>query len=423
MIGMKVSFASAPGKILWIGGYSVIERPNVSFVTGVNKRVFAKFETLDSQKAIFIIPQFNAKVEAKVEGGQIVFESGLSEEERNAIKFVRSAAEFSLKYLIAKGKQVKGFCLTTVSDPAFAVNGGKSGLGSSAAVTVATVASILNAYGFSIESNKDNIHKIAQLAHSKAQGKVGSGFDVAAATFGGHSYVRYSPSLIENISEDANPKEILNLVETTWDYIIRPLAMPRGFIPVIGNIVGESASTSEMVKRVNAFKAANSELYRKLMSEINDANKAAIDALSEINKLAENEQEKYKLVLEAVNNSKKVEGIEEEIKIFNDFKLAFNAGRLLTKKLGELSGVQIESDEYSELINETVNNGAFVAKLPGAGGGDSIVAICLSRAAKIRVESFWRSYKKKIEPLDLTISNEGVRHETRKTFEEILKLV
>jgi phosphomevalonate kinase len=31
--------ASAPGKILWLGGYSVMERPNVGFVTTIDQHV------------------------------------------------------------------------------------------------------------------------------------------------------------------------------------------------------------------------------------------------------------------------------------------------------------------------------------------------------------------------------------------------
>ena len=43
----------------------------------------------------------------------------------------------------------------------------------------------------------DLVHRVAQLAHCLAQGKAGSGFDVAAAVFGSCSYRRFSPAIIQ----------------------------------------------------------------------------------------------------------------------------------------------------------------------------------------------------------------------------------
>ena len=41
------------------------------------------------------------------------------------------------------------------------------------------------------------VHNLAQLSHCCAQGKIGSGFDVAAAVYGTMQYVRFSPQVIE----------------------------------------------------------------------------------------------------------------------------------------------------------------------------------------------------------------------------------
>ncbi|MGC8923663.1 MAG: hypothetical protein ACP5H8_00510 [Candidatus Micrarchaeia archaeon] len=424
---MKISIASAPGKILWIGGYSVLERPNVSFVTGVNKRVYARVETSKENKIVFDLPQFRLKLEGRIDNEKIVFDKQLSEQEASVIKFVKIATETCIKYLKGKGKRIIGFKLTTISDPAFSVEGSKAGLGSSAAVTTATVGAILQAYGFKIDKSRELIHKIAQFAHSKAQGKVGSGFDVAASTYGGHSYVRYSPSIINDVSDDPTIEQVVSVIDKKWDYLVQQLELPPKFVPVIGNFIGESASTSAMVKQVNAFKEAQPEQYKQLMIELNGANQLAIAALSEINKLSKQNPEKYGLVLKVASKKRKsrlTEGLKNDLKVFNDFREAFDKGRLLTKKLGELSGAPIEPSEYSELIEDTKKNGAFVAKLPGAGGGDAIAAICLSKRSKKKVEDFWRSYqKKKINPLNLSISNEGVRKENKKTFKKMINLI
>ena len=54
------AFASAPGKVLWIGGYSVLERPNISFVTGVDKRVYARAGLKEGNLVELSAPQFKA---------------------------------------------------------------------------------------------------------------------------------------------------------------------------------------------------------------------------------------------------------------------------------------------------------------------------------------------------------------------------
>lgn len=72
---MKYSVVSAPGKILWIGEYSVLERPNISFVTAVNGRVFAKVDSLDDNRIVLSValPQSLIEVEGKIRGEGLFF--------------------------------------------------------------------------------------------------------------------------------------------------------------------------------------------------------------------------------------------------------------------------------------------------------------------------------------------------------------
>ena len=65
----------------------------------------------------------------------------------------------------------------------------KTGLGSSAALTVSLVGALLEWFqviDVSRHSEKHMVilHNLCQLAHANAQGKIGSGFDVAAAVYG-----------------------------------------------------------------------------------------------------------------------------------------------------------------------------------------------------------------------------------------------
>lgn len=68
-------------------------------------------------------------------------------------------------------------------------------MGSSAALTTSFVAALLHWFGVitlggsGITQEEDSqgrrlVHNLAQLVHANAQGKIGSGFDVAAAVYG-----------------------------------------------------------------------------------------------------------------------------------------------------------------------------------------------------------------------------------------------
>jgi phosphomevalonate kinase len=63
------------------------------------------------------------------------------------------------------------------------------------------------------EANHDRdrllAHNVAQYIHCLAQGKVGSGFDVAAAVFGSQLYRRFSPAVIAPLMHD----ELVSLFE------------------------------------------------------------------------------------------------------------------------------------------------------------------------------------------------------------------
>ena len=88
----------------------------------------------------------------------------------------------------------------------------KTGLGSSAAMTTAVVAALLNYLGVvNLSSSSEDqdqdmmettdldfVHAIAQTAHCIAQGKVGSGFDISSAVYGSQRYVRFSPKVLSS---------------------------------------------------------------------------------------------------------------------------------------------------------------------------------------------------------------------------------
>jgi phosphomevalonate kinase len=369
--------ARAPGKILWIGGYSVLEKPNVSYVTAVTAYVHARVQEMPGNAVELVAPQLNCNIK-----GTIDFDSGrILAEVPKEMLLMKTAAETASRYIAVLGVKPKGFRLTTNSDSPFSyiITAGKvakSGLGSSAAVTSATISALLQAFDVDHKKN-DALHKLAQTAHSIATGKVGSGFDIAAATHGSIIYTRYSPEIVQSLPADYTNSQLLELVKREWDYSIEPFRMPGEIRLSFANFVGESMITTKAVGSVSAFKKKDPDTYGALIKEINAENIKAVDALRKMK--------------------------NHDLSAYETFKGAFDAGRALTKRLGVLSGVGVEPDECTSLIEESKKHGAFVAKLPGAGGKDAISALTLDVGSKTHLEHFWKGrHELNVQNIDIS---------------------
>lgn len=138
-----------------------------------------------------------------------------------------------------------------------------------------------------------------------------------------------------------------------------------------------------MIKKINEFKNKDTNNYNKIISKLNQANTNTIQAL------------------ENINNSKK-----NNDNLLLEFKKYFEESRLLTKQLGKMANTEIETDQASNLIKQTLENGAFVAKFPGAGGSDAIVALCLTQQHQLQLQSFWQKQNITLSPI--VFSNQGL---------------
>ncbi|KAE9445983.1 hypothetical protein C3L33_22118, partial [Rhododendron williamsianum] len=274
--------ASAPGKVLMTGGYLVLERPNEGVVLSTNARFYAIVKPLyeelkpDSWAWVWmdrceinfssdVKRNFLQNVAKAFNASMCFFEASC--ESRNP--FVEYAVQYSVAAAYAtfdKSKKdwlhkclLQGLDVTILgcndfysyrnqieaiglpltpeslaSLPQFTsisfniedADGGnrkpevaKTGLGSSAAMTTAVVAALLQYFGVvnlpSLSKDQyqemettvdlDVVHVIAQTAHCIAQGKVGSGFDVSSAVYGSQRYVRFSPEVLSSAQVPLSP--------------------------------------------------------------------------------------------------------------------------------------------------------------------------------------------------------------------------
>lgn len=239
----------------------------------------------------------------------------------------------------------------------------KTGLGSSAALVASFTAAVLsfylprNVFDLRTERGLRILHNLAQASHSYAQGKVGSGFDIASAVYGSCLYKRFSPSLLTSLPPPNNPgfsTKLADLVEgDAWDTEIQKAAikMPKGLRLVMCD-VDCGSETPTMVKRVLAWREANKGYADQIWRDLQAGNEALA---AEITRLAELDRH-----VTSLEHNKLGEIIAQN--------------RALIRQMGEASGVPIEPAPQTRLLDYCTDlHGVIGGVVPGAGGYDAIV--------------------------------------------------
>ena len=319
----------------------------------------------------------------------------------------------------------------------------KTGMGSSAALVTSLVGSLLVYFGIvtlptstSTNSNDVNVnnihnygvqivHNLSQICHSIAQGKVGSGFDVASACFGSLAYTRFHPDLIAsnirsftntNTNMSSNIASIVTDVDR-WDYTRKELSLPRGIELLMADVCGGSESPS-MAKRVMSWRrkavgaaaAASAEGLDDSYSNAHDiwdrlkkGNEEVLHILQQFPpdlgvtgvKLSALSSSEWKDLIAPSNSADKIDDscsssllsskldfTKEETEILHNLNALHDVliqNRTLLKSLGGAAGgVPIEPDSQSSIANVTQKvNGVIACGVPGAGGFDALYVLYL----------------------------------------------
>lgn len=362
--------ASAAGKVFLSGGYAVLEKGNVGYVTSINSRSHALISLTNSPTIDINVPQFGMHITGSVDQRSGTIDIDAPPE----LKLVITALELSNRYLRSQGIAISGLSIQTENDEAFAYNISnktgkklsKSGLGSSSAITVATIGGVLGVYGI---SDVEIIHKLGQVSHSLATGKRGSGFDIATATYGSMVYSRYDPIFITALGENFSNEQLARVIESRWDYVAERLPMPAEFKMLVANFEGRAMLSAEAIANVAQFKSRNPERYQEVITNINDATVEFVKLLKRISNGQGRETDLY--------------GIRETIDI----------GRKWSRILGQESSVNVEPADCRELIERSNKHGALFSKLPGSGGYDSIVSVYRTSEEGDRIRDFWNAVR------------------------------
>jgi len=204
------------GKVMLAGEWAVLDKKHRGLVLGIKKGVAATIGPLEDSAlcdGIVVDMQGYGVLHGKIEKNSVVFTGGgastggdasTAEDEHKTV-FVRQAVATAVAYLTELGYEIRPFHLKIESEISGTLEGGLvGGLGSSSGTVVAVMTSILQFMMFSrvmpsskvvpSSETKDVVFKLSCIAHYLAQGMLGSGFDVAAAVFGGLlAYRRFDP--------------------------------------------------------------------------------------------------------------------------------------------------------------------------------------------------------------------------------------
>lgn len=289
---MKKITVSAPGKLMLFGEHGVVYgRPCI--VTAVGQRMKATVELTD--EPIF---QLNAPDVSVTGYEKPIEDAGVGEIPKGA-KFVEVAVKnFLDKYPFGGGVKIE-----TKSEFS-----SEFGFGSSSASTVCTVKALVELIGAKVDQKA--IFDLSYKTVLDIQGK-GSGFDVAAATYGGTLYYVTPGKVIEVINIDSLPL-----------------------------IVGYSGLKFDTVTLIN-----------------------------QVSKLSE----KYPQIIE--NVYAQIEKLVEQAKIALLNKDWQTLGELMNLNEGLLSVLGVEGKKLADMIYSAREAGAYGAKLSGSGLGDCMIAL------------------------------------------------
>nr|XP_043606642.1 phosphomevalonate kinase, peroxisomal-like [Erigeron canadensis] len=280
----------------------------------------------------------------------------------------------------------------------------KTGLGSSAAMTTAVVAALLSYLGVvdlprtsiighrsESSSDLDMVHMIAQTAHCIAQGKVGSGFDVSSAVYGSHRYVRFSPNIISSAQEAVSTRPLDEVIgevlKGKWDHERTKFSLP----PLMNLILGEpgcgGSSSPSMVGAVKKWQKSDPEKAKDTWNKLSEANSALESHFNLLSKLAADNWDSYKTVINCCSIYKSEKWIGqfteashlEIVKALLETRDVMLTIRCHMRQMGESAGIPIEPESQTRLLDVTMDTeGILLAGVPGAGGFDAMFAITLS---------------------------------------------
>ena len=349
--------ASAPGKLFIAGEYAVVTNNHPAILVAVNQFITVSLEEAEEQGTIHSSLNEGLAIPWTRQNGKLYID-----ERENPFIYITQAIKITEQYIQEKGKELLYFHLSVESELDDS-KGKKYGLGSSGAVTVATIKALLQFYD--LRYTPELIYKLAALAHLSVNSN-GSLGDIAASSYTG--WIAYSCFDREWVLEEKKNHSITELVALPWpDLMIKPLTLPEEIEFLVG-WTGSPASTTMLVDKVNDKRVVLEDFYPNFLKE----SKACVET-----------------IIHAFKN-----------KNLTDIKEGIIRNRTLLRELSQQTSVRIETELLTKLI-DIAEKYEGSAKSSGAGGGDC--GIVLIESSK-NIPSLLADWKQAgIQPLTVKV--------------------
>lgn len=354
---MKIK-ATAPGKLILLGEYAVLEGAP-AIVMGVNRYAEVNLETSSSESNILEAPAIGiSNLPFFINKKKISYFHSISNEQQEKLNFFTKTFEQALPFYQPPLKKLPTIKIALDTSQFFnETDNQKLGLGSSAALTVALLA-VLIKFGnqkFEIGEETDLFLKTALQTHRQAQGNLGSGIDIATSTLSG--ILQYQ--IID--------KEFFQV--PFYDKLTIP-----DDLHILAVWTGTSASTKKFVQNIEEYRRKHSNDFDNIIKVMKKISTQGIEAIKQ------------------KDTSKYLEIVE---KYYNEMK-----------NLSLQSSTPIVSKNHQEIF-EIVTKAGGVYKPSGAGGGDLGIAFCNSLKTREVISNNLEDTDYKI--INLEISKNGIQ--------------
>lgn len=282
----------APGKLFIAGEYAVVEPGNPAILVALDRQVTVTVtdtDTHDSTRGgtgdggdvVISSDLYHRPVHWRRHGARLL-ECGTGgaggaggtggAPARGALSHVVSSTEVVGRLLAERGLPVPALEISVSSG--LHEGGRKFGLGSSGAVTVATVAAVAAFCG--LDLLPDDHFRLAMLATAQLDPKA-SGGDLAASTWGG--WIAYRAPDRADVLALARREGIQGALRAPWPgHAVRRLPPPQGVSLEVG-WTGEPASTSALVSGLHRGAWRGSRAHRRFVAAMSGCVRSAVAAL------------------------------------------------------------------------------------------------------------------------------------------------
>ena len=420
--------ASAPGKLYIAGEYAVVDG-SAAIVAAVNRYVTVKVddENLPDDLRCDLRELATENLPALAPESRKYYGVIASEKENYKPIFWTRASDGSIEipddekyaYVFAAMRVIdsyagecsapnmgrKSYNLHISSELDDAKSGRKYGLGSSAAITVATVRALCKWYG--LKPDVPTICKLSLIASSMVK-KSGSGGDVAASSCGGWILYRaYDREWLESELGliKSGESDFSKLLRKKWPRLEFKRINVSKTLKLLVGWTGSPASSAQLVSSVESSVESSAEggveggAKSSVSSEI--AHSFTYQDFCDQSEICV-----QKLAQSLENFSLKESSLEKSSlkeSELNNISACFAQNRELLQKLSALTGTIIETPKLTRLIEDAIFAG-IPAKTSGAGGGDCAIALT-TIYEKNRIESMksaWENHG--IMPLNIEVA-------------------